>query len=140
MKTTIKLVAAVIGTLLAVFAAIALYLYTVFDPNDYKQHITDWVKKHTGRELTIHGDIQLSLFPWVGVRFGQMTLSNPAGFGAHPFARLDGADVHARLLAMVMSREIETQTLTLDGLTLNLATDKTGKTNWNRNKINVTKG
>lgn len=130
MKTTIKLVAAVVGTLLAVFASLALYLTFIFDPNDYKQQITAWVKKQTGRELAIQGDIRLSLFPWLGVRFGHMTLNNRAGFGPKPFAELRGVDIHARLLPMIMDREIETQTLTLDGLTLNLVTDKSGNTNW----------
>ena len=130
MKTTVKLVAAVFGTLLAVFVIIALYLYFIFDPNDYKQQITAWAKEQTGRELTIQGDIRLSVFPWLGVRFGHMTLSNRAGFGSAPFAVLDSVDVHARLLPMLMNREIETQTLTLDGLTLNLVTDKAGNTNW----------
>ena len=130
MKTAIKLVAAVVGTLLAVFAAIALYLTFIFDANDYKQQITHWVKKQTGRELAIQGDIRLSVFPWLGVRFGHMTLSNPAGFGPGPFAELDSADVHARLLPMLMNHEIETQTLTLDGMTLNLVTNKAGDSNW----------
>jgi AsmA protein len=130
MKTIIKIVAAIIGTLLLACVAIAMYVYFVFDPNDFKQQITGWVKKQTGRELVIQGDIRLSLFPWLGVKFGHMTLGNAAGFGPQPFAELAGADASVRLLPLLFNRRIQTQTLTLDGLTLNLGTDKSGRTNW----------
>ncbi len=37
----------------------------LFDPNDYKPQIMALVKEHTGRELTIPGEISVSVFPWL---------------------------------------------------------------------------
>ena len=59
----------------------------VFDPNDYKDDITKLVKEKTGRNLSIPGDISLSLFPWIGIDLGKIEISNAKGFGKQPFAK-----------------------------------------------------
>ena len=73
---------------LKIFAALILLLLIVvislpfiIDPNQYKGQIISQVKKETGRELAIPGDIKLSLFPWLGVQLGEVSLGNAAGFG-----------------------------------------------------------
>ena len=129
MAKPIKIVLAVIGVVLilvfgAVFAAAAL-----FDPNDYRDKITEAVKKQTGRDLTL-GDIQLSVFPWLKVRVADVSFSNAPGFGTTPMAQVKEARVGVQLLPLLLDRQVQVSTVTLDGLRLDLAKDASGKTNW----------
>jgi len=91
-------VAALIGLLVVVVLAVAL----LFDPNDYKDEIADRVEAATGRSLTLEGDLELGLFPWLSVDTGRIALGNAAGFGPEPFAELEGASVAIRLWRFVI--------------------------------------
>lgn len=122
--------AAILGLLLVALIGVGLYAKLLFDPNDYKQHVITWVKQHTGRDLTIKGRIKLSLFPWLAVDIGRMSLADRKGFGPQPFARVSRIRLGIRLLPILINKEIETKTVTLEGLTLNLAVDKSGRVNW----------
>ena len=112
---------------LVVAGAVALLLFV--HPNDYKDEISGLVKEKTGRELTIEGDIQLSVFPWLGITLGRMELGNAAGFGPQPFAQVESAAVKVKLLPL-LRKQVEMDTIVLQGLTLRLAVDRTGRSNW----------
>jgi AsmA protein len=101
----------------------------IVDPNDYKQEITEQVEKATGRTLIINGDIDLSVFPWIALELGQLSLSNAQGFKAETFANVDAADIRIKLMPL-LSKKLELDTIILDGLVLNLEKNKAGKTNW----------
>lgn len=122
--------------ILIAFAALVLLLVIVvavvvltFDPNAYKQQLEAGVHRATGRELTLAGDIELSLFPWLGLRLGEASLSNAPGFGEAPFARVQGVAVHVELLPL-LRKEVRVDRIELRGLALELARDASGRTNW----------
>ncbi len=115
--------------LVGILVIAGLIVANVFNPNDYKGRIVELVKEKTGRELSIDKDIGLTLFPRLGVELGGVTLANAPGFGDRPFARVGDARVSVKLLPL-LSRRVEIDTVTVDGLTLNLATDKSGRNNW----------
>ncbi len=113
---------------LLVIAGIALVL--LFDPNDYRDRIAAQVEQETGRELVIEGDLELSLFPWFAVEVGKTTLGNAPGFGDEPFVSFDEARLSIRLWPMLLGRELAVGTAALDGFRLNLAVDRSGRSNW----------
>ena len=115
--------------LIVLVAAAAVILPLVVDPNDYKDEITAVVKEQTGRDLRIEGDLKLSVFPWLGIETGELSLSNAPGFGDTPFASLQDAEVRVMLLPL-LSKKVEASTVVLNGLTLNLARAANGHTNW----------
>lgn len=125
MRTLLKVIAAVILLLVVVVAALPF----VIDPNDYKDEISAQVEKTTGRTLTLQGDIELSVFPWIALELGPMTLSNAEGFDADYFAEVEKAEVRIRLLPL-LRKELEMDTIVLNGLVLNLEKDAEGRTNW----------
>ncbi len=129
MAKALKIVLIIIGlvVILAVAGAVALTL--AFDPNDYKDQISSRVEEATGRKLEIQGDIGLTYFPWLGVEVGAMKMANAPGFGEQPFARIDQAQIRVKLLPL-FRREVEMDTVTLEGLALHLARDTKGRTNW----------
>lgn len=129
MKTILRFVGILLGTLAVAIAIAALILPRVFDPNDYRDQIAALVKDKTGRELVIAGDIGWSVFPWLGVDIGEVRLANAAGFGDAPFAQVAAVQARVKLLPL-LRKEVEMSTVLLDGVQINLAKAKDGRTNW----------
>ncbi len=121
---------------IAVLAFVALTLIAgiivslTFDPNDYKDRIAKMVEERTGRQLVIGDDLELTVFPWLGVTTGNVSLSNAAGFGDDPFVELGRVSARMKFMPLVLDREFEISTVTLEGLKLNLARNNAGVTNW----------
>ena len=125
MRTLFK----VFGGLVLLLVAVIIIAPMVIDPNDYREEIQAVVKDKTGRDLSINGDLSLSVFPWVGIGINDVSLSNAAGFKAEHFAQIKEANVKVRLLPL-LSQQVEVSTVVLNGMRLNLAKDKAGNTNW----------
>lgn len=124
-----KILGVLIGVILLLLVAAVVIIPLVIDPNDYKDEITAQVKEQTGRELLIGGDIDLSLFPWLGLELGKAELGNAEGFGEKPFAAVQGVALKVKLRPL-LSKQVEIDTVSLDGLELNLAKASDGRTNW----------
>ena len=129
MKGPLKWLVGVVGVIVVLFVAAAIVLPLIIDPNDYKQELIAQVKERTGRDLRIDGDIELSVFPWIGVKLGKIALSNAAGFDNPVFASTDKVSIRVKLLPL-FSKRLEMDTVTVHGLTLNLARDRNGRSNW----------
>ena len=125
-KSFLVVLAVIIG--IAVLAAIALFLF--FDPNDFRENISEGVKKSTGRDLVIEGDLTLSIFPWVAVEIGRTTLGNAEGFGDEPMLSFDNARLSVQLVPLIFSQKVSVGTASLDGLSVNLAVNANGVSNW----------
>jgi len=129
MAKPLKIIGVIVAAIILLIAAVLVYIALFFDPNAYKPQISKAVHDATGRQLTIQGDIGLSLFPWIGMELGQVTLSNAAGFDDTPFASINGAEVKLRLLPL-LKQEVEMKAVILRGLRLNLEVAKDGTSNW----------
>ena len=109
---------------------IALVLVVVFvDPNDYRDDIEKMVEQKTGRELTLGGDLKLSVFPWIALETGPASLGDAPGFGPQPFVSIKEAHVGVRLLPLLRGK-IEVGSVKLDGAHIRLITDESGRENW----------
>jgi len=129
MGKLLRLVIFALGGLALLLVAVAIILPLVVDPNDFKDEIAAAVESKTGRSLSLDGDIELSVFPWLGLDVGPVSLSNAPGFSAQPFASMKAVQVRIKLLPL-LSKELEMDTVVLQGLKLSLETDQHGKTNW----------
>lgn len=129
MAKPLKIILIVVGIFFALVVVGIATAALLFDPNQYSGQIAEQVKKENGRDLTL-GHLELKVFPWLAVGAQNVKLGNAPGFGAEPFAELGEARVGVKLLPLLFSRRVELSTLTVKGLKLNLAVDKTGKNNW----------
>ncbi len=129
MGKLLRLVVFALGGLVLLLVAAAIILPLVIDPNDFKDEIAAAVESKTGRTLSMEGDIGLSVFPWLGLDVGPVSLSNAPGFSGQPFASIDAVQVRIKLLPL-LSKELEMDTVVLRGLKVSLETDKNGRTNW----------
>ena len=124
-----KLLYVLIGVVALFFvAAIAISLF--FDPNDYRDRIAEEVRRETGRELAIEGDLELSVFPWFGIDVGRTTLGNAPGFGDDPFLSFDKARLSVELMPLVRGQGLKVGAVVLDAFELNLAVASDGRNNW----------
>ena len=128
MKLVKWLLGIVVVLALVLGVGVVALVYLV-DWNNFKDTIQNQVKQQTGRELTIAGDLNPSVFPWAGIEIGEISLANAEGFGDQPFASIKGADVKVKLLPLI-KREINVRTVELIGLNLDLQVAADGSTNW----------
>ena len=129
MKKFIKILLIILASVISLLVITAIALPLVFDPNDYKPQITQLVKEQTGRNLQIPGDIELSVFPWLGIKLGKVELSNAKGFGQQAFAKIDAVDVRVELLPL-LKKQVRIGRVELNGLKLDLQRNAQGQTNW----------
>lgn len=129
MAKFIKIILSLVAFLVMVIiiAAVALPLY--IDPNDFKPEIESAVNDATGRKLVIEGDLELSVFPWLGVSTGKLVLDNAPGFTETKFAEIEASEIKVKLLPL-LSKNLEVNRIVLKGLRLNLAKNKSGVSNW----------
>ncbi|MDX1517992.1 MAG: AsmA family protein, partial [Woeseiaceae bacterium] len=130
MGRTLKFILYGIAALVALLVVVAVSFALLFDPNDYRDTISERVREATGRELVIEGDLDVSLFPWLAIDVGATRLGNADGFGDQPFAEFERARLSVRLLPLLLRRDIAIGTAELRSLSLNLQVKRDGTTNW----------
>ena len=127
-----KLVKAILiffSSLVVLIVAAAIIIPLVVDLNDYKTEMEVAAQEKMGRALKIKGDLELSIFPWLGVSTGKILLSNAPGFTEKSFAIIGEADIKVKLLPL-FSKKIEVNTVVIKGLELHLEKNKQGISNW----------
>src|SRR5690606_28879987 len=82
--------------------ALAIFLFT-FDPNAYKGKFEEFVYERYQRTLSIEGDIELSLFPRIGLSVQNVSLSNP-GDKDDLFASMDSARFAVAIWPLLSNR------------------------------------
>jgi AsmA protein len=119
---------ALVAIILIAVAGVAIFLAT-FDPNAYKDDLIAAVEQRTGRSLRLDGNVELSLYPWLGLTADGIELGNAEGFGPEPFLKAGRIAVRTRLLPLIW-RRLEMDTVRLEGAVINLAIDEQGRSNW----------
>jgi len=125
----LKIAAYGIGAVLALVVLALLAAVIFVDPNDYRDDMARMVEQHTGRKLTLSGDLKLSVFPWLALETGAASLSDAPGFGAEPFVSIQDARVSVRLLPLLRGK-LEVGKVSLTGARIRLITDAQGRDNW----------
>jgi AsmA protein len=129
MGKILKIMFAFIATVVLFIVLAVFVLPIVIDPDDFKPEIQTAVQKATGRPLTIEGNLKVSVFPWIGLETGRMTLGNLSGFDGDYLVEIEQSHIKVKLLPL-LSEHIEVSRLVLKGLKLNLVKNKEGAGNW----------
>lgn len=129
MKKLLKIIGWLIGILALLIVLAIVIVPLAVDPNDYRDLLVAKVREQTGRTLEIEQNVELSVFPWIGVRTGGVQLNNPDSFDTEMFARVDRLAVRVKLWPL-LSRRLEVGRVKLTGLHLRLERDSEGVSNW----------
>ena len=104
-------------------------LVWVVDPNTFKPRIEAEVRKATGRDFTLVGDIEVGFYPWLALRTGPGQFGNPPGFPAEPMVTWQSAQLGAKLFPLLRS-ELVVDRVRLKGADLRLVRRADGRGNW----------
>ncbi|MCM5572346.1 AsmA family protein [Burkholderiaceae bacterium FT117] len=96
--------------------ALAIFVAT-FDANRYKPQLAELVRAHTGRTLSLEGDLALSLWPRIGLSTGPAALSGQDGRGES--ARIEGGTL-AIPIRPLLSGRLQIEAIALRGLSVAL--------------------
>ena len=129
MRKLLKLTGLFVGGLLLLLVLAAFLLPLFIDANRFKPRIESAVEDATGRELVIEGDLELSVFPWLGVDIGRTYLSQPPGFGDKPFASIESVEVGVRLLPLLRKR-LDVDEVRVIQPVIRLQRKADGRSNW----------
>ncbi|WP_439824012.1 AsmA family protein [Aeromonas caviae] len=122
-----KIICILLGLALAAVVAIAA-LVSLIDPNQFKPQLVEQVRKSSGRELVIQGDIGWRFWPSLGLSLEQVALRNPAGFAEPDLVRFTRGEASVGLLPL-LSHKLEIGKVTLSGAHLFIQTRADGSSN-----------
>jgi AsmA protein len=124
MLKLIKWLAGLFVTLTVVILLAVIIIPKIVDPNDFRDELSALVKNKTGRDLSVSGDLKISVFPWLGVKIQGLSLSQPKGIEGNMLS-VDDAQLRVKLMPL-LSKKIEVDTVLLERPIIKLVTLKNG--------------
>ncbi|MFC4277034.1 AsmA family protein [Achromobacter aloeverae] len=127
MKTWIKRIVLALAILVAVVVAAAAVFVLTFDPNAYKARLQEMVSQRFHRTLIIDGDIDMTLFPTLGLTLQGVSLTEPGR--DELFASVEDAQVSVAIWPL-LSKKLVIDHLTFSGVKARVVRDKQGRFNF----------
>lgn len=112
--------------LIAAFIGVAVFILNI-DPSAYKNRLAAMVKAQYDRELVVDGDIELSLFPRIGLTVNNISLSEPGS--KEIFAKVDTVRMAVALWPL-MSNRFLVDHLAIDGFVAHIIRGAGGRYNF----------
>jgi len=129
MHKNLKLFMLVFLALLVLAMGGAWYAISTINPAQLTQLLSSSVKAATGRDLKIAGPVNLTIFPSIGVKAEDVSLSNASWASGSDMIKLKQIDIGIGLLPL-LSKRIEITRINLNGLDAHLQSNAEGRGNW----------
>jgi len=123
----------IVGAGVVVIIIAALLIIPMFvDVKKYKPELEQYVSKTTSRPFSVGDDIKLTLFPWAGLSFSDLSMGNPPGFKEKEFVTVKSFEAQVKIMPLLLSlfKTIELNRFILNEPRIVLITNKDGNTNW----------
>lgn len=114
----------------ALLISLAALVLVLQDANEYKPEIETWLSTQVGSDVSIEGEINLSIYPWIGLRVERVRIANPPAYGDQPLVSAAGAVIRMRLGPLLRDRAIVLDRLVLDRPVITLRRHADGSANW----------
>ncbi|MEP6343231.1 MAG: AsmA family protein [Maricaulaceae bacterium] len=115
--------------LIAMLVAAIVVLPSLVPAETYKDKLEAQLANALNRDVTISGDIELSVFPVIKAKTGAIQIDNADGFTDQYFITMDELDARIKLLPL-LSKKVEVAKFELTRPIINLETNANGKSNW----------
>ena len=125
----LKWVIVTIGILAGLIIGAAVLVPMFVDVKNYLPDIEAMVTRQTGRSFSMGDDLELSLFPWAGIRLSDVTLGNPEKFEKTPMISVKNFEVRVKVLPL-FSKHIQVEKFILESPSIALIKNKAGRGNW----------
>ena len=132
MNKTLKISLIAFTACLTIAGLVAWYAASFINPTQLTKLLSSSVKEATGRDLQISGPVSLSLFPGISVKAEQVALSNTSWASNPNLLTLKQIELDISFWPL-LGGNIEISRIGLQGLEVNLQTNKAGDGNWNLN-------
>ncbi|MBV9330864.1 MAG: AsmA family protein [Alphaproteobacteria bacterium] len=109
--------------------AVILLLPFLIPMSAYRGPIQGRASSATGRSVTIHGPLRLSIFPVLGLRAEQVSVANIPGGAHRELANADALQLAVRIAPLLAGR-IEVSDIKLVHPAIHLEVDSKGRANW----------
>lgn len=129
MGKLLKILLFLLGGMVVLVVAAVLIVPKIIDVQQYKPMIEEKVAEVTGRTVSLGGDLNLSLFPWVGIEFSDFQLGNPKGYSSESFVKVKSFEAHVKVMPL-LSKEVQIDSFVLDSPQIYLERRKDGSANW----------
>jgi len=129
MSKTLKIILIIFTAVLALGGFGAWYAASSVNPRQLTQLLSSAVKDATGRDLKIAGPVSLNIFPSIGVKAEQVTLSNASWASQSQMLSLKHIDLEVKLFPLFLGN-VEISNIHLAGLDAHLEVNKLGQGNW----------
>ena len=96
---------------------------------EFRSEFVRMLREATGREVSIRGDLEVSMFPWIGLTARGFSLGNDPAFGQEPLLTADALSAHVKVLPL-FRRRLVFDTVDLEGANLALVLDRDKRGNW----------
>ena len=118
-----------LGALVAVVIVAVIAIPFLIPLETYKAEISAEVKKATGRDLAIKGDIKFSLLPSLELEVNDVAFANAPGATPKDMVKLAKLQFKLKMLPL-LSGEVAIDSFVLVDPVIRLAVDKKGRPNW----------
>lgn len=129
MKKMIKIIVVLFLCTVILGIAAVLVAPRLIDVEKYKPQIEAKLAEASGVPVTLGGNLELSIFPWVGISFSDLRLGNPEGFRAKEMVKVASFEAHLKVMPL-LSKEVEIDRIVLDGPEIHLEKTEQGVGNW----------
>lgn len=121
-----RIVISIVVLMIVAFIGIAVFILN-FDPSAYKDKLAQMIKTQYNRDLVVAGDIELSLFPRIGLSMENISLTEPSS--QERFVDIDKVRMAVALWPLISNRFLVDH-LAIDGLKANIKRDEQGHYNF----------
>ncbi len=129
MKKAITWLLITAGVLVALVVVAIIVIPMFVDIQKYKPDIEQKVSEVTGRPFTIRGELNLSLFPWVGISFSNLHLGNPPGFQEKDLLSVTFFEARVKVIPLLF-KNIKVKRFILEEPRIVLEKSTSGQANW----------
>jgi uncharacterized protein involved in outer membrane biogenesis len=129
MSKTLKIILITFSAVLALGGLGAWYAASSINPTQLTLLLSSAVKEATGRDLQIVGPVSLNIFPSIGVKAEQVTLSNASWANQSQMLAIRHIELEVKLFPLFLG-QVEISSVKLAGLDAHLQTNQAGQNNW----------
>lgn len=123
------LLPALLATLLLAVVALVLFRDPLVNSQPVRDELIAQLRKFTGRDVSLAGDIEIDDFPWITVVVGPGSFANPIGFKGPPLFTWQQIRLRMHFSSLYAATP-RFDRITLDGLVAELRRDAAGRDNW----------
>ena len=112
-----------------ILAGAVLSIPAFFDIREYKPEIEKHMTGALGRPVSLTGEMDISVFPWIGFSAAGVSIDSPRYFAEKVFVRVKSCEVRVELLPL-LSGDVRVKRIVLEEPRIILEKNRDGRGNW----------